>query len=210
MSEVIRTIYLHQIPLVSLRKKFGNISEKDVAGKIMEEVNMLQETKFILKSETFNTSTGYSTDGKIQGFQPLYYARMVKVLHPLMEEYSVFEYVTREQRIIFHSRSEYLFVVTFGSYFELLQPYSCKKFPFFVYDLTGNNVTENGWKIIPAASTLYNLQAFQNIQGRNVKVKAGNGFVKFVVDEKFDMYGVPEMLNFLIEVCKLENGEESN
>lgn len=209
MGEYERKLHFHQIPLVPLRKKFGSLSEMEIAAKIMEEVNTLQEIKFELKSTTFNTTTGYSTDGKIQGFQPLYYSRMVKILHPLAAEYHVFEYVLREQRIIFHCRANYLFVITFLNSFEQMQPYSCKQFPQFVFNFGGISIV-NGWKMIPSSSTLYNLQAFKNVLSRDVRIKIGDGFVKLKVDEKFDMYGIPEMLNFLIEVCKLGNGEEND
>lgn len=201
----IRFFFLHQVPLVAMRKKFGEIPVEDVAKKIMGEINISMEPKFVLQSKVFQTKTG-QTVFDCEGIKPLYYARMTKVLDPLLAQYNVPRYNDREQRIIFHYHAKFLFVLTFKSTFPFLQDFSCKQFPAFVRDLAGIKSKCKGWKTICAASCLYNLKAFKNYHKRNVKVKIGEGFIGFEVDEKdFDMYGFPHMWNYLIKVCQLRN-----
>lgn len=209
MTKVARNFYMHQLSLVSLHEKFGTSTEDDVAAKIIEDINNSQEIKFELKSKTFEPESGYtSDDGSIHGFLPLFYSRTIKVLHPLMAEYSIFEYVSQEEHLVFHWRPGYLFAMSFGTYYELIKPYCCKKFPLYVYELAMNDVID-GFEQIPSSSPLLNLDAFKHVIDKNVKMKIGDCYVHFKVRGKVNIYGIPEMQNYFIEHCKLVNDEDN-
>lgn len=209
MTDDANTIKFHRVPLNLLRKRLGDTSEFNIAAKIIEEINALQEIKFELKSTTFSTDMGASKDGKILGFQPFYYSRWVNVLSDIAAAYKipVEDGCPTEERVIFHARPGYLFVVTVRASCELLQAYTCKQFPNTVAKLANKEVI-NGWKIIPPSNPLYKLTAFTKKLTKDIKLKCGDGFVQFNLDKMFMWQGLPEMLNYLIEECQLCNEEE--
>lgn len=208
-TRLAKTIKFYQISLGSLRKRLGNISEMDVAAKIIEEINSSQQNQFELKCTTFDPENGASEDGKVLGFQPSFYIRWTKVLDEFQAAYNISVEeggVPVREQILFYNRPGYLLCITVLTNWELLQPYTCKQFPVLIAKLAEDQVG-TGWRLIPSDKQLYKLTAFKDKLTQNIMLKTGNGFVQFNLDKKFFYDGVPEMLNYLIEECKLGNGE---
>ncbi len=207
-SEEMRNIKFHQIPLDILRQKYGHLSEVEVAASIMEEVNELLTGKFMLTDTAFQpTSVLMTTNRILQGFWLLNYSREEKVLVPVPGYRLKFKYTFRKQNILFMTRLGHLFVLTNGSHYDLMQAYTCKEFPSLLSELGEKDIVK-GWKVIPKVNQLYSSLAFVEMcsSSKTLKIKVGDGFVRFNLDERFQLLGIPELLNYFIEKCNLKKG----